>query len=464
MSVNQNPDSGREILLKYNKPGPRYTSYPPATFFTDKYTETDFIRNLKESNHTKPENISLYIHVPFCPRLCHFCGCNTEHSTDETLIARYIDALIIEIEKTSAFLFDHRLVTQIHWGGGTPNAIDYKHIERVMRVIFSKFEISENAEIAMECNPAELEFEHIDLLAEFGFNRLSMGIQDFDSVVLKTVNRAPSKYPVEDLVERMKENEFEGVNLDFIYGLPGQTVESFKENMHRAVEINPDRIVTFSYAHVPWVKSAQHILEKVGLPTPEEKLAMFLAGLDILTENGYEAIGMDHYAKSDDELSIALKNKKLHRNFQGYCTRETTGQVYGFGATSIHQLTNAYAQNIKNTKKYIETIESGRFPIERGYEMTKEDIVRRDVINEIMCNGYLNLEETAKHFSISKDELIQITGFAAEKLNPLIEDKLLTFDGNALQIEGNGFMVVRNIAMIFDPLMKENQSQYSKTL
>jgi oxygen-independent coproporphyrinogen-3 oxidase len=460
----QNPNTNREILLKYNKPGPRYTSYPPATFFTEKYTEAHYIESLKESNHTKPENISLYVHVPFCPRLCHFCGCNTEYSNDPKFIERYIDALILEIDKTAALLYDHRPVTQIHWGGGTPNAIDYKHIERVMRVFFKKFEIAENAEIAMECNPAELEFEHIDLLAEFGFNRLSLGIQDFDAKVLKIVNRAPSKHPVEKLVERMKDNEFAGVNLDFIYGLPGQTTESFAENMKRAVEINPDRIVTFSYAHVPWVKSAQNILEKTGLPSPEEKLAMFLTALDILTQNGYTAIGMDHYAKSDDDLSHALEHKKLHRNFQGYCTRETTGQVYGFGATSIHQLTNAYAQNIKSTKKYIETIESGHFAVERGYELITEDIVRRDVINEIMCNGYLNLDDMSKHFSISREELIKITDFKSEKLNPFIEDKLLTFDGNTLQIEGNGFMVVRNIAMIFDPLLKDTEGKYSKTL
>jgi oxygen-independent coproporphyrinogen III oxidase len=452
------------LLNKYNKPGPRYTSYPPATFFHGEVNADSYRQMLVRSNDQQPQNISLYIHIPFCKQLCHFCGCNTSCFPGQNLLENYIDALIKEITMVSSLLDTSRPLTQIHWGGGTPNAIDIKYIDRVMKVLLKLYKPVAKAEIAMECNPAYLELEHIDQLAAMGFNRLSLGIQDFNDDVLKIVNRKPSLHPVEELVARMKANKMDGVNIDFIYGLPGQSVESFRQTIEKAIAIAPDRLVTFSYAHVPWVKSAQKVLEQAGLPDPSEKLAMFEVAYNMLTAAGYDSIGMDHYAKPEDELSVALKNKKLHRNFQGYCTLETTGQVYGFGATSISQLQGGYYQNIKGVQQYIDAIAHQGLAIEKGYELTPTDAIRRTVINEIMCNGYVNFAAIAHDFNISTDELKKIIGFDAQKLTPFIDDGLIQLTPDALQLLENGFLMVRNIAMEFDPLLTQGNGQYSRTV
>ena len=451
-------------LKKYNKPGPRYTSYPPATFFHTGIGCDHYKGMLKASNYEQPENISIYIHVPFCRQLCHFCGCNTSCFPDIRVIERYFKALIEEIRSVSSRLDTHRPLTQIHWGGGTPNSVELEYIENVMNELLSIYTPTPKAEIAMECNPAYLEPEHIDRLAAMGFNRLSLGIQDFNEDVLMQVNRKPSLHPVEKLIERMKANNMDGVNMDLIYGLPGQTSDSFRQTIEKAISLAPDRLVTFSYAHVPWVKPAQNVLEELGLPEPEEKLAMFETAYNLLTQHGYVAIGMDHFARPGDELAVALKNKKLHRNFQGYCTRETTGQVYGFGATSISQLQGGYYQNVKDTEDYIQAITQSGFATEKGYELTREDSIRRAVINKIMCNGYLDFDELSREYEIPINDLKATTGFNAKKLQPFIDDDLLELKGNKIQLRENGFLVVRNIAMEFDPLLQSGQGKYSKTV
>lgn len=453
-----------DLIKKYNQPGPRYTSYPPATFFHDKFREKDYIEHIKKSNKETPENISFYVHIPFCSKLCFFCGCNSSILKKGEVIERYVDALIKEIQTVTALLDKSRKVSQIHWGGGTPNSISLDYIERIMEALQKDFSFTDNAEIAMECNPAHLEFDDIKRLNAIGFNRLSLGIQDFDANILKSVNRDPSKHPVKDLVAHMKQTGFKGVNLDLIYGLPKQTVQSFTESVQKAIEISPDRLVTFSYAHVPWVKKAQKKLENLGLPSPEEKLAMFDAAFNMLTEAGYIAIGMDHFAKPEDELCEALKSRKLHRNFQGYATRETTGQVYGFGSTSISQLNGAYIQNYKDTDEYISSIEKTGYAVARGYELSQEDIIRRELITEIMCNGYMSFSEIAKRFSKNEKEIEQIVDFKAERLEPFLKDDLIEYNNGVLKLKEQGFLVVRNIAMVFDPLLKVKDSQYSKTV
>ena len=453
-----------DIIKKYNKPGPRYTSYQPATFFHTDFSADYYKRHIIKSNSEQPDNISFYVHIPFCSKMCHFCGCNTSALRSDDVVRRYINAVIKEIETVSALLDKTRKVSQVHWGGGTPNAISFDYIEEIMQTFQKHFDYTENAEIAMECNPAYLEFEDIDRLAQIGFNRLSLGIQDFDPEILKLVNRDPSKHPVKELVDHMKKVGFKGVNLDLIYGLPHQTVESFKESVKQAIEISPDRLVTFSYAHVPWVKGAQKKLETYGLPNPEEKLAMFDAGLNMLTAAGYISVGMDHYAKPEDELSKALTSKKLHRNFQGYATKETTGQVYGFGTSSISQFNGAYIQNTKNLGKYMESIENSDFAVERGYELSKNDIIRREVITDIMCNGHFSFEEMSNKFKISKIELKEILEFSETKLEAFIADDLISYKDEVLELKSEGFFVVRNIAMAFDPLLKTSEAQYSKTV
>jgi len=454
----------KQLLNKYNRPGPRYTSYPPANFFTNKFDNEAYKKVLISSNDKFPENISLYVHIPFCPKLCYFCGCTTQIGAREDQIGNYIDALIKEIDMTAELLDKNRKVTQIHWGGGTPNSIDMKYIKRVMDRFYHHFDVLDSAEIAMECSPAELEFEHVAELREMGFNRISMGIQDLRDDVLEAVNRSPSKHPVDKLIAYMRELGYEGINLDLIYGLPLQTVESFKNTVSEIIKMRPDRLVTFSYAHVPWVKKGQMILEKVGLPSPEDKMDMLVESMSLLNEAGYETIGMDHYALPHDALSVALKSNKLHRNFQGYCTRETTGQVYGFGASSISQLQEAYSQNIKNTKHYIDAIESGNFAVERGYLVSTNEQIIRDVINEIMCNAFLDFNDISERYNVSADAVKKIVEYSKSKLSEFEDDDLVTFKDKNIYISEKGRLIVRNIAMAFDPALATSDGIYSKTV
>ena len=452
------------LIDKYNVPVPRYTSYPPANFFSNDFKNEDYIRAIEISNHEKPENISIYIHIPFCPKICYYCGCNTHLTRDQNKMQVYVEAVKKEILMVKKFLDNNRKVSQIHWGGGTPNSLPIGMMEEIMEVIQSNFSFIEKPEIAMECHPAMLDKNYIESLVNSGFNRLSLGIQDFDLKVLENVNRDPSEIPVEELVKMIRSYGDIGVNLDFIYGLPFQDVKSFSETIERAVKISPDRLVTFSYAHVPWIKKAQKILEVRGLPEANQKLAMFEAAYKILTQNGYEPIGLDHYAKADDELNIALEKRTLHRNFQGYCTRETTGQVYAFGATGISQLENAYAQNAKDTNEYVAQIESGNFFIEKGYNLSKTEKIIKHVINEIMCNYYLSWKEAAQKFEVTENEIKLTVEFEIEKLDEFKADGLLEFDSNEISVTNTGRFFVRNIAASFDPNLKNAMQKFSKSL
>ncbi len=456
--------SKKELLKKYNQSGPRYTSYPPATFFDSKFSNSDHEKHIIQSNFETPENISIYIHIPFCPQICHFCGCTTESGYTKPFLERYVDALIKEIEYVSKKIDKKRKVTQVHWGGGTPNAISYRYIERITNKLYDEFEFASFYEMAIECNPAHLEFKHIELLKKFGFNRISLGIQDFRNDVLEAINRKPSKHPIEEIISKIKSEGFTGTNIDLVYGLPLQTVSSFKNTVERAIELKTERLVTFSYAHVPSVLPRQKILEKIGFPSSNDKASMYENSYKKFVNSGYVSIGMDHYSLPEDEFAIALKNKNLHRNFQGYCTRETTGQVYAFGASAISQLNSAYSQNIKNAAQYIKAIETNNLAIFRGYSVTKEQKVIRDVINNLMCNYYVDFNDIANNNEISIDELYEIIDFSYENFDDFIEDEILEIENEKVNVFENGRLFTRNIAMKFDPLVKKNIGTYSKTI
>lgn len=318
------------LLEKYNVPTPRYTSYPPANYFHEDYTNEDVNNALIASNSAHPQNISLYIHIPFCNKLCFYCGCNTIISRENKLMDSYIETLKKEIVLLKSKLDKNRKVSQVHWGGGTPNYLPIEKIESIMSTLNDNFDFIPQAEVAMECHPWHLTYDYVDRSIKIGFNRLSLGVQDFNDKVMESINRNHSEIPIPELVDYIRKQGID-VNLDFIYGLPFQSVETFTETIKQAIEISPNRLVTFSYAHVPWVKKAQKKLEKYDLPDANEKVKLFEVAYDLLTSNGYKAIGLDHFAKETDELYLALDEKKLHRNFQGYCTRETTGQVYALG-------------------------------------------------------------------------------------------------------------------------------------
>ena len=452
------------LVKKYNKQGPRYTSYPPANLFVSDYNNKKFIKSILKSNNEKPENISIYIHIPFCPQICHFCGCTTETGFSFKFIEKYINALLNEIDMMVNYIDTERKVTQIHWGGGTPNAIPYKFIKQVTDKIKSTFKLDENYEMAIECSPAYFVLKHIDQLKEYGFNRISIGLQDFDEKILNAINRKPSKIPVNNIITKIKNTGFSGTNIDLVYGLPLQTVEGFNNTLKKAIELDVDRIAVFSYAHVPSVIPRQKILEKFTFPSAEEKASMYNNAYKIFKDFGYQPIGMDHFAKPSDELSIALKNKELHRNFQGYCTLKTTGQVYGFGASSISQLHSSYSQNEKNAAKYIKFIENNKFATFRGYNLNKNEKIIRKIINEIMCNYYVDLAKVAKEFNTKIEEIIELTSFREDRFKDFIEDEILEISNNKIKVSTKGRIVIRNIAMRFDPLMIKNTKSYSKTI
>ena len=453
-----------KLLNKYNKKGPRYTSYPPATHFSEKYDDKDFINSVIKSNNENPQNVSIYIHIPFCPQICHFCGCTTESGFTKPFLERYVDALIKEIEFVSKYINNDRKLTQIHWGGGTPNAISLKYIQRITEKILMCFNLNDEYEMAIECSPAHLDYRHIELLKSYGFNRISLGIQDFDGKVLDAINRRRPKRPISKMVEKIHSEGFRGTNIDLVYGLPLQTVKNFNKTIEKAIDLNTDRIVTFSYAHVPSILPRQKILETIGFPSAEEKAEMYNNAYKKFTEAGYVPIGMDHFCRPDDEFYLALKNNQLHRNFQGYCTTRTTGQVYGFGASSISQLFSAYSQNVKNAAQYIKMINEKNTAVLRGYNLERNEKIIRDVINSVMCNYYVDFSKIAKKFESNSDEIKKIVDFDNEKFKDFVDLNFMKIENDKIIIYDSARLYIRNIAMEFDPLLNKKIGTYSKTI
>jgi oxygen-independent coproporphyrinogen-3 oxidase len=454
----------QSLLEKYNSPIPRYTSYPPANHFRE-FTEAEYSDLLSGSNEKKSRNIAFYIHIPFCKKICFYCGCNSCSMGKGSKVDAYMDALKKEIAMVSRYIDRSRPVSQIHYGGGTPNAIDIRKVKELNELFFSEFNFIENPEIAIECNPAYLKHNDIDMLISAGFTRFSLGIQDFDENVLKSVNRDPSAIPPEDLFRYIKSRkESISVNFDFIYGLPGQSVNSFTDTMNKAAAIRPDRLVTFSYAHVPWLKKHQLILEKKGLPASSEKMDMFLTGYSILKNAGYKPLGLDHYVLPEDDLYKAYESNRLHRNFQGYCTKRTTGQVYAFGVTGISQFEEGYAQNMRDLDSYISCIENGNLPAEKGCLLNPAQKITREVIDRLMCNKKLNFPETADDLGITVKDLKDAVNFREERLDVLIDDKLADFDGNELKVTEKGSVFIRNIAVTFDREYQEKNQTYSRNV
>lgn len=453
------------LINKYNVPIPRYTSYPPANYFSNEFKASEYIQAVETSNNEFPENISIYIHIPYCSKMCHFCGCNTQYTRDKEKMGRYVEAVKKEILMVRKLLDPSRKVSQVHWGGGTPNTLPAEMIRGIMDIIHDNFTFIGKPEIAMECHPAMLDELYVEQLILAGFNRFSLGIQDFRQEVLDNVNRNAPLVPVKEIVGWIRSYDNTSVNLDFIYGLPYQNKDTFAETIQQAVDISPDRLVTFSYAHVPWIKKAQKILEVRGLPEANEKLQMFEVAYDILTSNGYTPIGLDHFARETDDLSIAHKSRKLHRNFQGYCTRETTGQVYALGATGISQLESAYAQNEKNPDRYVELINKGEFTVEKGYRLNKGEKIIRHIITEIMCNEYVSFDEAAELFSTTKDEITKVLKYDNELFRDFIDDGLLLIPEDGIfKVTGTGRFFIRNIAAQFDPNLAHSAKKFSKAL
>jgi oxygen-independent coproporphyrinogen III oxidase len=454
----------RQLIQKYNKPVPRYTSYPPANFFSEDYSANDYLLAVKDSNSQAPDNISIYIHIPFCKKMCFYCGCNSCPMAKEDDVKAYIDALKKEINLVIPHILKTRKISQIHYGGGTPNAIPVHFLEEINQLFFTSFTFVTHPEIAIECHPAYLDELYINGLKQAGFNRFSLGFQDFNSDVLKAVNREPSLIPLNKLVDLIRKDGEYAINFDFIYGLPLQTKDSFLRSIDKAIQLKPDRLVTFSYAHVPWVNKAQNILEKKGLPTSEEKIDMTEAAFNLLEQNAYKSIGMDHYVLETDDLYKAQQSGKLHRNFQGYCTRETTGQVYAFGVSAISQLNRVYAQNTKSIPDYIASINNEIIPINKGYQINDNEHVIKEFITQFMCNKTIHWNETAKALNTSVSNLKQLLSINEEQLLEFKKDGILEIKGESMTITENGLPFIRNVVATFDPLLKNSNKTFSKSV
>ncbi len=452
------------LLDKYNVPVPRYTSYPPANHFREGFPEEEALRLIEQSNKGKPEHIALYFHIPFCKKICFYCGCNTSALKSGDQVDAYMKALHAEFDLVAERLDNTRKVSQLHFGGGTPNAIPTRYLAGIVDKVKTRFSFIPQPEIALETHPAYLDHTCLDAMTDAGFNRFSLGIQDFNETVLKMVNREPSQLPVGELIRRLRQKEGNRVNLDFIYGLPGQTTRSFTETIKQAIDLSPDRLVTFSYAHVPWIKKHQQILEKRGLPGPKAKMEMFLAAREQLTGAGYIPIGLDHYVKPRDELNRALEARLLHRNFQGYCTRRTTGQVYAFGTSAISQLEGGYIQNTKSIPAYTNALAQQHLPVEKGLKTSTDQVIIREAITELMCNLQVRWEEVANRLEISSAKLLDTLSPDEHRLKELEGDRLIRRGEKGIEVTGTGSLFIRNIAATLDPAYQSKVQTYSKSV
>ncbi|HPC59875.1 MAG TPA: oxygen-independent coproporphyrinogen III oxidase [Verrucomicrobiota bacterium] len=450
-----------DLVKKYNVAGPRYTSYPPATRFTEALKWADLAGLVLENNRTE-RDLSLYFHIPFCETLCWYCGCTTvitlNHAQGEAYV-RYLDR---EMAQMSTLLSPRRKAVQLHWGGGSPTFLAPDEIRRLGESIRRHFVFSEDIEAGVEVDPRRLTRDHLVALREIGFNRASIGVQDFDPTVMKAVHREQPRALVEQVLGWVRELGFSSVNFDLIYGLPYQTVESFNRTLDAVVEMGPDRLAVFSYAHVPWVKPAQRILEQKALPGAEVKLQLLKTVIERLTaDNRYVYIGMDHFARPTDELAVAQSRKQLQRNFQGYSTRGGA-DIYAFGMSSISQIPEAYWQNEKDLPKYYAALDAGRVPLARGYRVTEEDKIRRETIMRVMCDLSLNYAAMSQRLGIDfaahfERELESLAGFEA--------DGLVRRTAEGIEVTGTGRLFIRNIAMSFDnTLAPEGERKHSRTI
>jgi len=450
-----------DLIRKYNVPGPRYTSYPPATKFTEDVSWQDLAPRIEANNRTE-RDLSIYFHIPFCETLCWFCGCTTVITLNHDKGKDYIDYLAREVAAMAGRLNLERKVVQLHFGGGSPTFLRPDEMRRLGEVIHKHFTFSPEIEASVEVDPRRLTREHLVALKEIGFNRASIGVQDFNPKVQEAVHRIQPREMTQQAIDWMRELGFGSINLDLIYGLPNQTPESFDQTLDIVLEMQPERLAVFSYAHVPWIKPAQKILEQKVLPAPEAKLEMLKLVIEKLTDGGrYVYIGMDHFARPGDELAVAQRNKQLQRNFQGYSTRAGS-DIYAFGMSSISQIPDAYWQHERELPKYQEAVDAGRVPLLRAFFVTDEIKIRREVIMTIMCNLSLDFATMSQRCGVKFEQT-----FASElaALDPFESDGLVKRTPGGFEVTDIGRLFIRNIAMCFDnTLAPAGEKAHSKTI
>jgi oxygen-independent coproporphyrinogen-3 oxidase len=460
MQVN---DKLLSILKKFDQPGPRYTSYPTAPVFSAEYTAQRFEDDLIENNRNSSAPLSLYLHIPFCDTLCYFCGCNTIITRNREKVTEYLVALKREIDLTASFISKNRKVVQMAWGGGTPSYLSPEEIRNLSKFVRDRFKFAKDAEVSAEIDPRELTFDHLKAFVEGGANRFSLGVQDFNEGVQRAVNRIQAESLAQQVFQWSRLLGIKSINVDLIYGLPLQTVETFKTTLDKVIGLSPERIAVFNFAFVPWMKPHQKLLHQDQLPTPEEKLHLLQLTINTLMDAGYIYVGMDHFAKPTDELALEQKQKNLHRNFQGYSIK-AGADLFGFGMSAISHFGTVYAQNAKDLPAYYDAVQSGHFPTILGYKMTPDDEVRKFVIMRLMCDLELDKREVERRFKIIFDEYF---AEALKKLEEFIPLGLLSLETDCIIVSDSGRFVLRNIAMCFDTYlskMKKEKSIFSRTV
>ncbi|ELR63257.1 Coproporphyrinogen III oxidase, oxygen-independent [Photobacterium marinum] len=446
------------LIEKYNYSGPRYTSYPTALEFHEAFTSAEFDMACAQY----PErNLSLYVHIPFCHKLCYYCGCNKIITRHQHKADQYLDALEQEIRQRASLLGD-RKVSQLHWGGGTPTFLTKAQISRLVGLLRDQFDFADDAEISIEIDPREIELDMLDHLRAEGFNRVSIGVQDFNKEVQQLVNREQDEAFIFALVERAKQLGFRSTNLDLIYGLPKQNQERFAETLKQVLTMKPGRLSVFNYAHMPKLFAAQRKIHDADLPGANEKLAILQDTIATLTGAGYQFIGMDHFALPDDELAVAQRNGVLHRNFQGYTTQGDC-DLLGLGVSAISMIGDCYAQNQKELKKYYASVDEQREALWKGVSLDADDLLRREVIKSLICNFQLDMQDIEQRFGVEFK-----TYFAEdiELLQTFINDELVTVDERYIQVTLKGRLLIRNICMCFDKYLRDRarQQQFSRVI
>jgi len=450
------------VLEKYNRPGPRYTSYPTAPVWKDDFGPDDLEKYYAIADE-RATPLSLYMHLPFCESLCLFCACNVSIQKDKSVAIPYLAALKREIEHVAKHVSRARPVIQFHWGGGTPTYLSPAQLADLFAFTRERFSFARDAEIGLEVDPRVTSREHLETLRALGFNRLSMGIQDFEPTVQQTIHRVQPYELTRNLITAARELGFGSLNIDLIYGLPYQTAETFRATIAQALTLEPDRVAMFSYAHVPWLKKQQGSFA-AHLPEGREKFAIFRAGLEGFLNAGYIYIGMDHFARPGDELAVAQQNRTLHRNFQGYTTK-AGADLYGMGVSAISSIGRAYAQNSREIPAYQTAVKDRGIATMRGYRLSDDDVVRRAVIGRLLCHTVIFKREIEREFGIEFDEY-----FAGEldRLTEPRDEGLVVLGVDEIRVTPLGRIFIRNVAMTFDRYLHEQQMDkrplFSKTL
>ncbi|HHI76874.1 MAG TPA: oxygen-independent coproporphyrinogen III oxidase [Gammaproteobacteria bacterium] len=447
----------QDLIARYDRPGPRYTSYPTAVQFRDDFTVDDY-----RAAAGRSRALSLYFHIPFCDTICFYCACNKIATKDRGKSEPYLRALDREMALQAAIFNQGQPVEQLHWGGGTPTFLNNEQMRWLMARTREHFDLldDDSGEYSIEIDPREVREDTLAVLREIGFNRMSLGLQDLEPAVQQAVNRIQSAEQTFGAMRRARELGFRSVSLDLIYGLPRQTLASFERTLDAVIAERPDRLSIFNYAHMPERFKPQRRIDAAELPPPQVKLDILAMAGEKLQDAGYVFIGMDHFALPDDELALAQEKGQLYRNFQGYSTHAHC-DLLAFGVSGIGSVGNTYAQNVKDLDSYYAAIERGELPIERGLVLSRDDLIRRDLIGELICNFRLDLDEFGRRWAIDARDY-----FAPEleRLAPMQADGLVTLDDKGIRVTDPGRLLIRNICMVFDAYLEQAKARFSRVI